>query len=157
MTDYYTSYPSYTVNIGQGNDSGGDGYDSDGYELSRTTSAKDCGSHWLCENLPQASPYRIIWKEHANAQVKAAPPRPISRTTRGYPKHHSNLEGNALSVSGDLLEFPLLPNTYDNWVSGRPGPVRAVYVMDFPHERYDVIYHDPTKQGPLDFTKAELR
>ncbi|KAF5566841.1 hypothetical protein FNAPI_941 [Fusarium napiforme] len=155
----YTSYVSYTVDVGQGSGSGRDNDDGGGYEQFGTSLAKDGGTYWLCENLPEEDPCRVILKMHADAQVQAAPPRPVGRGRRGYPKHHSNLERNSLSVSGDLLEFPLLPDTFDIWVPGTPpGPVRAVYEKDFPHGRhYDVIYHDPTKRGPLDFTKATIR
>ncbi|RSL96051.1 hypothetical protein CDV31_013610 [Fusarium ambrosium] len=130
--------------------------DKDNYEKFGTTKVKEYESYWLCENLPEGNEYRIIMKIHADAQVRAAPGR---AARRGYPKPHGNIERNPLLVSGNLLEFPLLPGTFNIWVRGTsPGPVRAIYREDngVGDRPYDVVYHDPTKPRRLDFTKAIL-
>ncbi|RSL47688.1 hypothetical protein CEP53_009827 [Fusarium sp. AF-6] len=131
--------------------------DKDNYEKFGTTKVKEYESYWLCENLPEGNEYRIIMKIHADAQVRAAPGR---AARRGYPKRHNNREGNRLSVSGrNLLEFPLLPGTFNIWVRGTsPGPVRAIYREDdgVGDRPYDVVYHDPTKPPSLDFSRATL-
>lgn len=99
-------------------------------------------------------PFRRIEKSDADSQVQGAPSQ--LGDGNGYPKYHSNREGNRIVAHRPLVEFPLFPNTTEAWNGGPPGPVRAIYNEDN-RRIYDVVYHDDTKPKPLNFSQAKYR